>query len=445
MSEHSGPWDLAAQLSQILQDNAERLRQGESCDLAKLSAAVERVRQAWTAVCGDLSPEILDPAAWLARSEQNKDRQNAFEKMQWAQNLLHAGDSDFQPLRSLAARAQEAMVQLDATAEPASVALPFTQLHALVTSLRELTDDQIEELRAAVSAAFGAPLAIAAIRGNLRHSESVPEILKPVELVRSPEAEDASPGLTNEVSIQSTIEPEVATAPVPKPVTAEAITGVKILKVVASTPDPGLPPSSESEISPDEADSLALDPDAAAWRALAQGRASLAFHIARSHQVDALLNRDLLLVPEVRLTAELSTSNGHVPPLDALLSAVAAGQVSQQEQQQLEASISAIAPEATEAIDLLEAKLADGERQLSELVKAAYGYAKGRLESEDLKELRTDSLPTPAPAMRRGLPSRALSPGSVSPSGAKSRHRLAPTKSCLSARSSHALSQSVST
>lgn len=78
--------------------------------------------------------------------------------------------------------------------------------------------------------------------------------------------------------------------------------------------------------------------------------------------------------------------------LGRLAEAAAAGQVSQQEQQQLEAKISANASEATEAIDLLEAKLADAERQLSELAKAAYDYPKGRLESEDLKEAPPDAV-----------------------------------------------------
>jgi hypothetical protein len=73
---------------------------------------------------------------------------------------------------------------------------------------------------------------------------------------------------------------------VPKPVIAEAITGVETLKVVASKPDPGLPPSSESEKCPDKADLLAPDPDAIGWRALARGRASLAFHIARSQSTN---------------------------------------------------------------------------------------------------------------------------------------------------------------
>jgi hypothetical protein len=179
-----------------------------------------------------------------------------------------------------------------------------------------------------------------------------------------------------------------------------------------------------------------------------------------SFEVDALLNRDLLLVPGARLTADLSLINGHALPLDALLQAVdtdwfkacgfraaghdfvgarqclnfvldgdakpadgareqleaelraaraelfarqtrllarlaeaaAAGQISQQEQQQLEARISAIAPDATEAIDLLEAELAAGEGQLAELAKAAYEYAKGRLEGEDLKEAPADAV-----------------------------------------------------
>jgi hypothetical protein len=136
---------------------------------------------------------------------------------------------------------------------------------------RELTNDETEELRAAVSAAFGAPLAIAAIRGNLRHSEPVPEVLKPVELAYSLEAEYASPAHTKDVRSQSASEAEVPTAPVPKPVIAEAITGIETLKVVASKPDPGVQPPSESEKCPDETDLLTPDLDAAGWRALARG------------------------------------------------------------------------------------------------------------------------------------------------------------------------------
>jgi hypothetical protein len=275
-SDSSNPQKLAAELSRVLLETAERLSRGDPCNLTELAATVSTAQQAWAAVSGDLSSEILDPVAWQARAARDRQRQIALEAIAWVQSLSHVGDADFQPLHSLAQRSREAISQLDLGGEPTAIAAPFIQLHELVTQLNGFPEDKVEELRSAVSAAFGAPLAIAAIRGNLRHSEPLPESAPSIE------AEDASPAHTNDVIIQSAIELEVPTAPVPKPVIAEAITGVEILKVVASKPDPGLQPPSESEKSPDEADLLAPDPDAAAWRALARGRASLAFHIARS-------------------------------------------------------------------------------------------------------------------------------------------------------------------
>src|ERR1700730_6045146 len=100
-SDSSNPQKLAAELSRVLLETAERLSRGDPCNLTELAATVSTAQQAWAAVSGDLSSEILDPVAWQARAARDRQRQIALEAIAWVQSLSHVGDADFQPLHSL--------------------------------------------------------------------------------------------------------------------------------------------------------------------------------------------------------------------------------------------------------------------------------------------------------------------------------------------------------